>query len=202
MTIKTTCDSLRRLGDIYNSIEEVMCLPRNQVCSSQQKKMLDGEMDCSLELLDLCNAMHEDFAELKAIIQDLQVSLRKGDDTAIEAKIKTYFLLVKKAKKHFKKAAKKVASDKEDCRILRVLSEARGITTSLLESTLQLLAKQIEMPKRSIVSKAFQKKVSVSCKEEQLQVLEQIIKNLEDGAGHLFRRLVQSRVTLLNIFST
>jgi hypothetical protein len=106
MTIEATCDGLRRLGDIYNSIEEVMCLPSNQVFSSQKRKMLDGEMGRSLELLDLCNAMHEDFAELKAIIQDLQVSLRKGDDSAVQSKIQSYFRLVKKAKKHFKKAAK------------------------------------------------------------------------------------------------
>ncbi|KAK8451713.1 hypothetical protein SEVIR_6G253083v4 [Setaria viridis] len=200
LTIETTSDGLRRLGDIYSSIEEIMCLPSNQVCSSQQRKMLDGEMECSLELLDLCNAMHEDFAELKAIVQDLQVSLRKGDDAAVQAKIQSYFRLVKKAKKHFKKAAKKVISA-EDCRILRLLSEAREITTSLLESTVQLLAKQIAMPKSSIVLKAFQKKTSVVCKEEQLQVLECNIRDLEDGAGHLFRRLIQSRVTLLNILS-
>jgi len=132
MTIETTCDGLRRLGDIYSSIEGVMCLPTNQVCSSQQRKLLDGEMESSLEVLDLCNAMHEDFTELKATVQDLQVSLRKGDDAAVQAKIQCYFRLVKKAKKHFKKAAKKVTS-KEDCRILRLLSEAREITLSLLE---------------------------------------------------------------------
>ncbi|RLM80147.1 uncharacterized protein C2845_PM12G03270 [Panicum miliaceum] len=200
-TIETTCDGLRKLGDIYSSIEEVMCLPSNQVCSSQQRKLLDGEMECSLQLLDLCNAMQEDFAELKAIVQDLQVSLRKGDDTAVQAKIQSYFRLVK-AKKHFKKAAKKVSSDKEDCRILRLLSEAREITTSLLESTVQLLTKQIAMPKSSIVLKAFQKRTSVVCKEEQLQVLECNIKDLEDGAGLLFGRLIQSRVTLLNILSS
>nr|CAB3483772.1 unnamed protein product [Digitaria exilis] len=170
MTIETTCDGLRRLGDIYSSIEEVMCLPSNQVCSSQQRKMLDEEMECSLELLDLCNAMHEDFSELKAIVQDLQVSLRKGDEAAVQAKIQSYFRLVKKAKKHFKKAAKKVTSDKEDCRLLRLLSEAREITSSLLKSTVELLAKQIAMPKSSIVLKAFQKRTSVVCKEEQLQM--------------------------------
>ena len=134
-----------------------MCLPSNQVFSSQQRKLLDGEMECSLQLLDLCNAMQENFAELKAIVQDLQVSLRKGDDAAVQAKIQSYFRLVKKAKKHFKKAAKKVTS-KEDCRILRLLSEAREITISLLESTVQLLAKQIAMPKSSVVLKAFQPK--------------------------------------------
>ena len=201
-TIETTCDGLRKLGDIYSSIEEVMCLPSNQVCSSQQRKFLDGEMECSLQLLDLCNAMQENFTELKAIVQDLQVSLRKGDDAAVQAKIQSYFRLVKKAKKHFKKAAKKVSSDKEDCRILRLLSEAREITTSLLESTVQLLAKQIAMPRSSIVLKAFQKRTSVVCKEEQLQVLECNIKDLEDGAGLLFRRLIQSRVTLLNTLSS
>jgi len=92
-------------------------------------------------------------------------------------------------------------SDKEDCRILRLLREAREITSSLLKSTVELLAKQIAMPKSSIVLKAFQKKTSVVCKDEQLQVLECNIRDLEDGAGHLFRRLVQSRVTLLNILS-
>ena len=158
-------------------------------------------MECSLQLLDLCNAMQENFAELKAIVQDLQVSLRKGDDAAVQAKIQAYFRLIKKAKKHFKKAAKKVSSDKEDCRILRLLSEAREITTSLLESTVQLLAKQISLPRSSIVLKAFQKKTSVVCKE-QLQALECNIKDLGDGAELLFRRLIQSRVTLLNILSS
>lgn len=200
MNIETISDGLRRLGDIYGTIEEIMYLPSNQVCSSQQRKMLDGEMECSLELLDLCNAMHEDFAELKAIIQDLQVALRKGDDAAVQVKIQSYTRLVKKAKKHFKKTAKKVTSDKEDCRMVRLLSEAREITTSLLELTLHLLCKQIAMPKWSLVSKAFQKKNV--CKEEQLQVLECSIGDLEAGAGFLFRRLVQSRVTLLNILSS
>ena len=164
--------------------------------------MLEGETEGSLELLDLCNAMHEDFTELKAIIQDLQVATRKGDDTAAQVKIQTYTRLVKKAKKHFKKAAKKVTSDKEDCRMVRLLSEAREITTSLLESTVHLLSKQIAMPKWSLVSKAFQKKNSVVCKEEQLQVLECSVGDLEAGAGILFRRLLQSRVTLLNNIST
>uniref|UniRef100_A0A0E0ENU4 Uncharacterized protein n=1 Tax=Oryza meridionalis TaxID=40149 RepID=A0A0E0ENU4_9ORYZ len=192
LTIETISDGLRRLGDIYSSIEEIMCLPSNQVCSSEQRRLLDGEMECSLEILDLCNAMNEVFTELKAIIQDLQVSLRKGDDAVLQAKIQSYIRLVKKAKKHFK-TVKKVASNKEDCRIVKLLSEARVITSSLFQSTMHLLSKQIEMPKLSLISRAFQKKNLVVCNEEQLQVLECCIGDLEAGAGLLFRRLVQSR---------
>jgi hypothetical protein len=108
---------------------------------------------------------------------------------------------LKKAKKHFK-TAKKVTYEKEDCRMARLLREARDISTSMLESTLHLLSKQIEMPKQSLVSKAFNKKKVVICEEEQLQVLECSIRDLESGAGHLFRKLVQSRVSLLNILSS
>uniref|UniRef100_A0A0E0AYN6 Uncharacterized protein n=1 Tax=Oryza glumipatula TaxID=40148 RepID=A0A0E0AYN6_9ORYZ len=198
LTIETISDGFRRLGDIYSSIEEIMCLPSNQVCSSEQRRLLDGEMECSLELLDLCNAMNEVFTELKAIIQDLQVFLRKGDDAVLQAKIQSYIRLVKKAKKHSKKTLKKVVLDKEECRIVKLLSEARENTTSLFESTMHLLSKQIEMPKLSLISRAFQKKNPVICNEEQLQVLECCITDLEAGAGLLFRRLVQSRRRLLD----
>ncbi|VAI42481.1 unnamed protein product [Triticum turgidum subsp. durum] len=193
-TIGTMCEGPGRLGDIYNGVEEIICLP-----SSQQRNMLDGEMEGSLELLDLCSIMQEIFAKMKAIIQELQVALRKGDDAATQAKIQSYTRLAKKAKNHFKKTAKKTSVD---CRMVMLLAKAREISVPLLESTLRLLSKQIEMPKQSLVFKAFHKKKSVFCKEEQLSELECSIVDLEIGAGHLFRKLVQSRVSLLNILSS
>ncbi|XP_037469810.1 uncharacterized protein LOC119342076 [Triticum dicoccoides] len=199
ITIGMMCDGLRRLGDIYNGVEEVICLPRNQVSSTQQRKMLDGEMECSLELLDLYSNMQEIFVEIKAIIQELQVALKKGDDAAAQAKIQSYARLAKKAKNHFKKAIKKTPAD---CKMVMLLTKARGISVSLLESTLHLLSKKIEMPKQSLVSKAFHQKKAVVCKEEQLQELECSTGDLESGAGHLFRKLVQCRVSLLNILSS
>ncbi|VAI42483.1 unnamed protein product [Triticum turgidum subsp. durum] len=173
------CDGLRSLASIYDGLEEIVCLPSHQVCSSQQRNMLDGEMEGSLELLDLCSAMKEIFAEMKAIIQELQVALRKGDEASTQAKIQSYTLLAKKAKNHLKKTAKKTSAD---CRMVMLLAKAREISVSLLESTLHLLSKQIEMPKQSLVSKAFHKKKSVVCKEEQLLGLECSIGDLESGA--------------------
>lgn len=201
ITIETMCDGLRRLGDIYGAVEEIIQLPSNQVCSSQQRKILDAETECSLELLDLCNNMQEIFVELKAIIQELQVTLRKGDDATIQAKIQSYIRLVKKAGKQFKKTTRKATSDKMDCGMIHLSINAREMTISLLESTVHLLSKQIQVPKQSLVSKAFHKKKAVVC-EEQLQDLECSIRDLETGAGHLFPKLIQSRVSLLNILSS
>ncbi|KAF7077478.1 hypothetical protein CFC21_082033 [Triticum aestivum] len=198
-SISMMCDGLRSPANIYDGLEEIICLPSHHVFSSQQRNMLDGEMEGSLELLDLCSIMQEIFAKMKAIIQELQVALRKGDDAATQAKIQSYTRLAKKAKNHFKKTAKKTSVD---CRMVMLLAKAREISVPLLESTLRLLSKQIEMPKQSLVFKAFHKKKSVFCKEEQLSELECSIVDLEIGAGHLFRKLVQSRVSLLNILSS
>ncbi|VAH69218.1 unnamed protein product [Triticum turgidum subsp. durum] len=176
-SISTMCDGLRSLANIYDALEDIICLPSNQVCSSQQRNILDGEMEGSLELLDLCGAMQEIFVEMKAIIQELQVALRKGDVAAAQGKIQSYTHLAKKARNHFKKATKKAPAD---CRMVMLLAKAR----------------------ESLVSKAFHKKKAVVCKEEQLSQLECSIGDLESGAGHLFRKLVQSRVSLLNILSS
>ncbi|CAM0911684.1 unnamed protein product [Alopecurus aequalis] len=201
ITIETMCGGLRRLGDIYSTVEQIIQLPSNQVCSSQQRHMLDGEAECSLQLLDLCNTMQEIFVELKAIIQELQVALRKGEDATIQARIQSYTRLVKKAGKHFKKTTRKTISYKMDCGLVSLLNKAREMALSLLESTVHLLSKKIEAPTQSLVSKAFHKKKVVVC-EEQLQDLEGSMGDLESGAGHLFRRLIQSRVSLLNILSS
>ncbi|EMS51721.1 hypothetical protein TRIUR3_00231 [Triticum urartu] len=139
-TIDTMCGGLSRLGDIYSSIEEIMSLPSNQIGLSLplQRKTVEEELDRSLVLVDLCNAMQESLAELKMSIQDLRLALKRGDGVAVQLKIESF---------------------------------------------------------------KFQKK-RVVCEAAQLQALERSVADLENGVESLFRRLIQSRVSLLNILSS
>ncbi|KAE8814637.1 hypothetical protein D1007_08165 [Hordeum vulgare] len=200
VTIDTTCEGLRKLEDIYSCIEEMMCTSSNQVslCKTLQRAAVEAELGRSLVVLDLCNTMQETLMELKMTVQELLLVLKRGEDATRQAK--AYVRLAKKAQKQFKKISKKTASDKNDSRVVMLMAEAREIAISLLESTSSVLSKQIEIPKWSLVPKTSQKS-KVVCEEEQLRALECSIEDLESGVELLYRRLIQNRVSLLNVLS-
>lgn len=222
LTSQMMGNALRGLGDFYTCIEEILHLPHNQQALTHlpQKRWVEEELDGSLRLLDLCGATRDSLVTMKEHIQDLQSALRRRGDAAIQSKMHAYIHFGKKAQKDLKNCLRSLkqtdnkpvsssvgSMDSELLMVVQVLTEAKEINISLLKSILSNLFMARSRPKASrwsFLSKALHKK-QVGCEEHEdtshLEALEVTIGDLETGLECLFRRLVQNRVSLLNILS-
>ncbi|XP_072965116.1 uncharacterized protein [Typha angustifolia] len=239
LTAQTMSDALKGIRYLHECIEELFCLPSNQngLSNPQQKKWVEEELEGSVRLLDLCRTVQDNLGAMKMHIQDLQSALRREGASAVESKLQAYIRFVKKANKDVKKQmggkCGSISQNKEDNDlfvVVKMLTEAREITISLLQSVLSFLSKQLVKPKTSkwsLVSTTLHKRkvaceeqeddddififASYSCKDmdgemvlraqKQLQIFEVSIGALENGLECLFKRLIQSRVSLLNTLS-
>ncbi|KAL5203560.1 hypothetical protein ABZP36_008431 [Zizania latifolia] len=68
------------------------------------------QVHCAV-LIDLCNAMQENFAELKMSILELQLVLKRGDDAAVQLKFESFIRAVRKAQKPVIKTSSKANAE-------------------------------------------------------------------------------------------
>ena len=225
-TTSSISDNLRKLQDLHDSVDKLFQLPLNL----QDHKFLNQLLDGSLRLLDLCNTAKDSLSQMKESVCELQSVLRRKQGDLDQSDVKHYLTKRKGVKKSIQKAMKNVKSiqskSNDNPEIVAVFRDVEATTINVFESLASFVS--VSRPSGwSFVSKLkHQKKVANEqemnefttvdaslealpgdktnkCDEvqTQLQDLELLIQDLEEGTECLYRRMIKSRVSLLNIFN-
>ncbi|XP_059284873.1 uncharacterized protein LOC132038176 [Lycium ferocissimum] len=229
-TFETMHDGLLGLEELYKCVNDLLNLPQALLFFSQHQheKWVKDLLDKSERLLDVCASIRELVLQCEENVRDLQFSLRrnKGDSTT-ETNIIKFASSGKKIKKEAKKltlALKKMDqattegsisvfldADRDTVDMIKTLREANTIRLSTFQMFLSLFSDPLLKPKqskRSLVSRLVNKgRIPCEGEEEKMdfevrvELFESHLDKFENGLEGLFRCMVRSRSSLLNIFS-
>nr|GMC62582.1 uncharacterized protein LOC109167529 [Ipomoea batatas] len=216
----TISSGLLGLEQLYKCMDDLLSLPQTLQALSQiqNQKWVDGLLEKSVRLLDICGLARDCISQLKEHLRDLQSSLRRRKEDSSTTKYNSF---VKKMNKDAKKsiaAIKKIDDEIEGSTsldvhrdisaVIKALREASAVSTSIFQSVLLFLSVPVlkSKPSRwSLVSKLVQNgKVACECQHNNtcnLETLEAQLEDIENKMESIFRCLIKSRSYLLNIIS-
>ncbi|XP_012073877.1 uncharacterized protein LOC105635405 [Jatropha curcas] len=227
----TLFPNFNALRDLHNSANDLLHSPeiKQVLVHKEQEKWVNEVCESSLTMLDVCGISRDVLLLVKQHLLDLQFTLRRKifSEPNINAKIATYNHYRKKLRKETLKCLRSLNGmktksdipnvDHELMVVLQVLREVRVTTISIVESLSSLISIPWLDQKSSRVSLIRSKFfISSSCRNglyefcdetalqsanKRLEAVEIAIEDLEMELECIFRRLIQTRVLLLNVLN-
>ncbi|XP_048431196.1 uncharacterized protein LOC125473022 [Pyrus x bretschneideri] len=205
-TSDSICKSLCGLDELYECVDDLL-----QMASTQQllsHELLDGAL---MRLLDICDITGDAISTIKEHVRDLQSALRRRKgDSSLESSISKYTCFRKKMNKDAKKLItslkqvdNKIATsplleqDHHLTAVIRVLREVRVKNMSIFQSLL-VLQHRLDAALYNLCKSST---ATFECANKRLEALEVTIEGLENGLESVFRRMIKTRASLLNIIS-
>nr|GLL19112.1 uncharacterized protein LOC109167639 [Ipomoea trifida] len=201
----TISSGLLGLEQLYKCMDDLLNLPQTlqALTQYQNKKWVDGLLEKSIKLLDICGLARDSISQLKEHLRDLQSSLRRRKGDSI-ASITRYTSFIKKMNKDAKKsiaAIKKIDDEIEGSTpldvhrdissVIKALREASAVSTSIFQSVLLFLSVAVSKPKPSrwsLVSKLVQSgRVACEYQHDNTCNLE-VLEDIENKMESIFRR--------------
>ncbi|KAK7257961.1 hypothetical protein RIF29_32312 [Crotalaria pallida] len=154
---------LNGFQDLHDCADKLLQLPtiRQDLALACSKKCIDGLLDGSLKILDICGSAQDCLLQSKENLYEIQSALRrKGGETGFAIEVGKYMASRKNMKKVIQKAlgnlkGMKVESSKDEEALLvfSILKESEAITVRSLESLLLFISEPKGQSKHSRWSK-------------------------------------------------
>ncbi|CAI0469101.1 unnamed protein product [Linum tenue] len=209
--------NLNSLQVVYDCVDQLFQLSSTQQALINDQKCFNELLDGSLRLLDLCNTAKDALSQMKESVAELQSAIRRRQG-GMEGETRRYL----KSRKTVIKAIQKVLKA-NNVETLSMLKEAESAVVKVLECLLAFISqtsskpsswslfKRVASASRVAAAEASSEnefaevdaslKINKSSEEIQLHLknLQPCIQDLEEGVENLFRRLIKTRVSILNI---
>ncbi|KAL3638971.1 hypothetical protein CASFOL_016878 [Castilleja foliolosa] len=222
------CSNLASLRDLHDNINNMIQMSSTQQALSQEqgKNWINELLEGSLKLVDLCGFSRDIVHLTKESVQDLESSIRRTrseDSNAYVASRKKINKMINKCIKNLKCSSNQNSTPLPT--IGMWLKDAESVELSILKSVLILLSGENNKKSWSLLLKFTQTNSRVYSEAEQedlcslnnihksrksidsksmlkqLKTSEMSIQEIEEGLEALFRSLVKTRVSLLNVLS-
>ncbi|CAN1334837.1 hypothetical protein LINPERPRIM_LOCUS36537 [Linum perenne] len=170
-SLSSISHKLNILQDVYECFDKLIQLPSTQLAMIRDQNCFNELLDGSLRLLDLCNTAKDALSETEESVSELQSAIRRRQGDLV-AETKKYMNSRKIVKKAIQKALKGMESKKSTS-----FNNVEGIDMFI------------------------RKRTSKSREEIQahLKNLEPCVRDLEEGVECLFRCLIKTRTSILNV---
>ncbi|KAL1190054.1 hypothetical protein V5N11_033358 [Cardamine amara subsp. amara] len=224
-------EGLRELHDCANFLLDQYC-PKTRESLSQrgQEKWTEQVSEASLRMLDICNVSKDVMTLVKHSLKDLQLTLRGNESSDVNEKIAAYNRYKNKLKKETLKCLNCLKTMKESGGgggrtampieqslqfVAEVLKEVRRVVVTMVESLFSLgcIPWLEKRSSKGSLSSIFTIRSSywlddvwdetaVQSATTRLEAAEIAVEELEIELESIFRRLIQTRVSLLNILTS
>ncbi|XP_010416531.1 PREDICTED: uncharacterized protein LOC104702379 [Camelina sativa] len=219
-------ENLRELHDCVNYLLDHCPKTRESMSQQGQEKWTEQVSEASLRMLDICNISKDVMTLVKHNLHDLQLILRGNESSDVNEKIAAYNRYKNKLKKETLKCLNclknmKGSEGRVDMPtehnllfVAEVLKEVRRVVVTMVESLFSLgcipwLEKRsskgslssIFTSRSSYLLDNVWDETAVQSATTRLEAAEIAIEELEIELESIFRRLIQTRVSLLNILT-
>lgn len=219
-------EGLRELQDCANYLLDHCPEARESLCQQGKEKWIEQVSEASVTMLDVCNVSKDVMTLVRHSLKELQLTLRCNESN-MHVKIAAYNRHRNKLKKETLKCLNTLKSIKGGGRgtlvmqrieqnllfVAEVLKEVRRAILTMVESLFSLVCipwlerKQSKRSMSSIFTMRFcclddvWDEVAVQSASTRLEAAQIAVEELEIELGCIFRRLIQTRVSLLNIIT-